>query len=103
MNQSKKILAAMLAIPATVIVAGEVQAADVTSTFEIKNSFVGTMNATENTSEKIITATTKDQLKNGILAEMEKFTEGFTVTYTASDIATAEKDTREIFEGLKKI
>ncbi|MEG0472478.1 MAG: S-layer homology domain-containing protein [Solibacillus sp.] len=102
MNQSKKILAAMLAIPATVIVAGQVQAAEVTSTIEIKNDFVGTSSFVDEESSPTIEAKTKEALKNSILAEMSKFTKGFTVTYTDSNTTKAKTDVEAIFEDMKK-
>ncbi|MEG0385701.1 MAG: transglutaminase domain-containing protein, partial [Solibacillus sp.] len=101
MNQSKKILAAMLTIPATVIVAGQVQAEEVTSIFEIKNDFVGTSDYTSSTSSKPIEAKTKGELREKILLQMENFTKGFTVTYTGPDVVTYKKDIEDIFEGLK--
>ncbi|MGE7024494.1 S-layer homology domain-containing protein [Solibacillus cecembensis] len=100
MNQSKKILAAMLAIPATVIVAGQVQAAEVVP-FEIKNEFVGTSTFADEVSLPTITATTRDKLKSGILNEMDKLTKGFTITYTGTDVATYKTDIEAIFKGLK--
>ncbi len=102
MNQSKKILAAMLAIPATVIVAGQVQAAEVTSEFEIKNDFVGTSDVKSSTSKKIIEAATKEALKEKVLLEMSSFTQGFTVIYTGEEMEKSQKHVEGIFNDLKK-
>lgn len=91
----------MLAIPATVIVAGQVEAAEVTTEFEIKNSFVGESGVANVASSPTIEAKTKEELENSILLEMSRFTRGFTVTYTGSEMATYKKDVEAIFEELK--
>lgn len=103
MNQSKKILAALVAIPASVVVAGEVQAAETTElvTFELKNSFVNEVTTTSVASEKTIDASSKSDLNIKVIEEMNKFTKGFTVNYTNTDLSSYKEDVKTIFTGLK--
>ena len=105
MNQSKKILAALVAIPATVVVAGEVQAAenDITKEeiFELKNDFIGNSNFTNQPSTNSFTLDKKANLENQILYEMANFTKGFTITYTGNDVDTYKDTIESVFANLK--
>ena len=86
--KSKKILAALVAIPASVVVAGEVQAEEVTitQTFDIQNIFTGSSTILTQSSTKLFLINDEEDLKNQILIEMSKFNKGFTVMYTGQEI-----------------
>ncbi|WP_254865243.1 S-layer homology domain-containing protein [Solibacillus isronensis] len=90
MNQSKKIIAALVAVPASVVVAGTVQAEEVTTSqiFEIKNSFTGISSVIEQTSTKTFKIDNEKDLKNQILIELASFNKGFTITYTGAETAS---------------
>lgn len=90
MNKSKKILAALVAVPASVVVAGVVQAEEMTTsqTFEFKNSFTGNSSFIEQTSTKTLSIDNEEDLKNQILFELANFNKGFTITYTGTEIAS---------------
>ncbi|WP_336046586.1 S-layer homology domain-containing protein [Solibacillus ferritrahens] len=90
--KSKKILAALVAIPASVVVAGEVQAEEVTitQTFDIQNIFTGSSTILTQSSTKLFLINDEEDLKNQILIEMSKFNKGFTVMYTGPKIASYE-------------
>lgn len=102
MNHSKKILAALVAIPASVVVAGGVQAEEITSTFEIKNDFLGNATYTNQPSTKLNTATTEAELKEAILSEMAEFRKGFTVTLTGEAIDTYKNTVEDTFNVIKE-
>lgn len=92
MNQSKKILAALVAVPASVVVADGAMAAEETETkvqtLEFKNDFIGSSTySTQKSSKEFVTDNAAD-LKKQILIEMSKYTKGFTITYTGAEVAT---------------
>lgn len=111
MKQSTKLLAALVAIPASVVIAGEVQAAEVTSTttFEIKNDFVNSSATTIQPSTVTKEVNSLHILDDIIYYEMDKLTKGLTISYTVENenpttgpkIANYKKDIEQIFNNLK--
>lgn len=101
MNQSKKLLAAFVAIPASVIVASEVHASEVSTTFELYNGFVNETVTSVHTPSIEKISTNKEELEETILFEMNKLTNGLTIEYTGDDVATYKKDITTIFNKLK--
>lgn len=97
MNHSKKILAALVAIPATVVVAGEVQAAENTTTFEIKSSFIYGGNAIETpVQETDLVEGLKDELFN----KMSTF-QNASYELDVTNIPAAQREVEKVFDYLK--
>ncbi|MGN7479521.1 hypothetical protein ACTHOQ_16950 [Solibacillus silvestris] len=99
MHQSKKMLAALAAIPASVIFADGAFAADneatKTATFEIKNDFIGNTTFTNEQSTRSVALAAKGDLEAQIHFELANFTKGFTITYSGTDAGNY----KEIIEG----
>lgn len=106
MNQSKKILAALVAVPASVVVADGAMAAEneatITKAFEIKNDFIGSSTYTTQASSKTFTLNSKVDLEAQILAEMAGFTKGFTITYSGVDVADYEATIKGTLNSIKE-
>ena len=105
MNQSKKLLAALVAVPVSVVVADSALAAEneitATQTFEIKNEFIGNTTYTTQPSSKSIPLNKKTDLESQIQYEMANFTNGFTITYSGDDVADYQKTIEETLSGIK--
>ena len=104
MNQSKRILAALVAIPASVIVAGEVQAAENTTTFEINNSFINGGSAIE---APIQETNLVEGLKNELFNKMSNFQNASfyldvtNIPANETKLGYAQKEVEKVFDYLK--
>lgn len=104
MNQSKKILAALVAVPVSVVVADGVLAAEATATqtFEIKNDFIGNTSYSNVVNKDAITISLEADLKSRILIEMSKYNKNFTIQYTdANAVATYKTSIEAAMNELK--
>ena len=98
MNQSKKILAALVAVPASVVVADSAFAADVTLSFEINNEFVGG-DAVD--VEAVKEADLNNTLKNIIVTGMSAYKTTFDAKLTKVSAAEAQAEVEKIFKDMK--
>lgn len=105
MNQSKKILAALAAVPVSVVVADGAMAAEnettVTQTFELKNDFIGNTSYPSVTSSQPIDISIEDDLKKQLLIELSKHNKGFTINYTGEEVATYKIAIEAVMTELK--
>ena len=98
MNQSKKILAALVAVPASVVVADSAFAADVTLSFEVNNEFVGG-DAVD--VEAVKEADLNNTLKNVIVTGMSAYKTTFDAKLTKVSAAEAQAEVEKIFKDMK--
>lgn len=106
MNQSRKILAALVAVPASVVVADGALAAENTLEFTVKNDFVngGSINVKNITKQDL-----NEDLANKVFEEMDKFnssTFSYNLDISAntgdlSDLQYAKAEVQELFDYLK--